>query len=293
MTNVKLYVFWIYIVILFKLYQVVTVELQSRGYTSVPHDNISTNATNLDLRNNNITMLQQNVFINYSSLVTLDISHNKINMIHASAFNGLLRLKTLILKGNLLQYFSIPTPGLSKLQELNLAQNQLQEFPDIKSSIKTIKKLNVLSNQIKNISLESVYGSSIPSITAEALTHLYLRGNNMADGTIDNRLWPTMPNLQRLEIQNMGLQIFPDLQALKDLRKLFVQKNALTSIGNMEKLEKNKKLNHINVNDNEFTSVIDFVRLVENYTSSSVNVFLRGTKLICDANVCWMKYMSA
>ena len=95
MINVKHYIFWIYIVILIKLYQAITLELLSRRYTSVPYHEIRVGVTYLNLGSNLITMLDRDAFKNCSSLVTLNISYNEISMIHDSAFNGLPGLKHL------------------------------------------------------------------------------------------------------------------------------------------------------------------------------------------------------
>ena len=209
---------------------------------------------------------------NQTKLTHLYLDINQITNVSNTFFENLPFIRYLNLNTNQLKYFSIPTPGLSELQELHLANNQLQEFPDIKSSIKTIRTLNVGHNKIGNISLESIYGSSLPNMTAEALIDLYLHTNNMVDSTIDDRLWPTMPKLQYLQIYNMHLKLFPDLQALKELRWLVADNNEFTCIGNMEKLEQNKKLTYISLYNNDLISVIDFAYLAVSYTSSSLSV---------------------
>ena len=229
---------------------------------------------------------------NQTKLTHLYLDINQITNVSNTFFENLPFIRYLNLNTNQLKYFSIPTPGLSELQELHLANNQLQEFPDIKSSIKTIRTLNVGHNKIGNISLESIYGSSLPNMTAEALIDLYLHTNNMVDSTIDDRLWPTMPKLQYLQIYNMHLKLFPDLQALKELRWLVAYNNEFTCIGNMEKLEQNKKLTYISLYNNDLISVIDFAYLAVSYTSSSLSVDLGRNKLICNVDLCWMKYMS-
>ena len=172
---------------------------------------------------------------NETKLSHLYLDNNQIVNVSDNYFENLPFLRYLNVNTSQLKYFSIPTPGLSELQELQLANNQLQEFPDIKFSIKTIRALNVGKNKIRNISMESVYRSSKPNITAEVLTHLYLYDNKMDGGKIDDRLWSTMSNVQQLQIQNMGLQIFPDLQALKKIRWLVAYNNDFTSIGNILK----------------------------------------------------------
>ena len=229
---------------------------------------------------------------NQTKLTHLYLDINQIANVSNTFFENLPFIRYLNLNTNQLKYFRIPTPGLSELQGLHLAKNQLQEFPDIKSSIKTIRRLNVGNNKIRNISMESVYGSSVPNMTAEALTNLYLHTNNMVNGTIDDRLWPTMPKLKYLQIYNMHLQLFPDLQALKELLWLDADNNDFTSIGNIEKLEQNKKLTYIFLYNNDLISVIDFAYLAVSYTSSSLSVYLGRNKLICNVDLCWMKYMS-
>ena len=79
----------------------------------------------------------------------------------------------------------------------------------------------------------------------------------MNDGTTDDRLQSTVPNLQELKIHHMGLQKFPNLQALRELSKLWVNGNDYKSLESMNNLYHNKKLWHIDINDNDLLSMVD------------------------------------
>ena len=192
-----------------------------------------------------------------------------------------------------MQHFKTPSQSYTTLQELYLTSNEFQVFPDIKSRINTIVKLGIGKNKFTNITLESVYGSKTPNITAESLTHLYLFGNEIPHGEIDDRLWSTMPNLRSLLIHNMGLRVLPNLKALIKLTTLWIGENNFTTIKNIENLKYNKKLNYINLNDNkkDLTFLMDFTLLTESYTSSKLDVHLKNNKLLCNSDICWIKFL--
>lgn len=56
--------------------------------------------TRLDLSNNQISILENNIFANLSELQTLILSYNKLQCIQPEAFRGLKKLRVLSLHGN-------------------------------------------------------------------------------------------------------------------------------------------------------------------------------------------------
>lgn len=85
-----------------------------------------TKIQNLDLSNNQITALEPNTFVNFTSLTTLNLSNNQINRIAVAWLNNLPLLSTLNLNNNKLSY--LPTGvffGLSLLTSLGLMSNTI------------------------------------------------------------------------------------------------------------------------------------------------------------------------
>ena len=67
--------------------------------TEVP-DYIPEEALNVDLKHNEITILEANVFSHLSLCAYLDLDYNLISEIELNAFNGLVSLKTFNLRNN-------------------------------------------------------------------------------------------------------------------------------------------------------------------------------------------------
>ncbi|XP_054154675.1 protein slit-like [Oppia nitens] len=65
-----------------------------------PHVNQLSQLTRLDLSNNQISLLEDNIFGNLSELQTLILSYNKLQCIQSGAFRGLKKLRVLSLHGN-------------------------------------------------------------------------------------------------------------------------------------------------------------------------------------------------
>ena len=80
----------------------------------------------LDLSNNDITALESNTFVDFTSLTTLNLSNNKINEIALGWFKNLPLLSTLNLSNNkLTQLRTGVFNGLSLLTSLDLMSNMI------------------------------------------------------------------------------------------------------------------------------------------------------------------------
>ena len=88
----------------------------------------------LDLRQNQITSIENEYFNNLPNLATLDLSENQITHIAANAFTGLLKLKNLDLSTN-------------KINSLNI-----QDFAAVdkaRRSLKDLTKLLLYNNPLR------------------------------------------------------------------------------------------------------------------------------------------------
>ena len=102
-----------------------------RGLTSVPR-NLSHDLRSLNVSNNNISMLLDKSFVNYTQLETLDASYNFIYVIENETFGNLLLLKELRLHRNNISV--LPISLLEKnvhLSFLILHHNKLKGIPRI------------------------------------------------------------------------------------------------------------------------------------------------------------------
>ncbi|TMS14416.1 hypothetical protein E3U43_022896 [Larimichthys crocea] len=114
---------------------------------------LSPNITWLSLRSNQIRVLSDSVFSEYSALERLFLQNNSLQLISKDAFSGLHSLKRLFLSENLISSLS---PGVFKdlhqLEWLDLEGNQIQTLNY--SILKSCSKLEVLllmDNQIRRV----------------------------------------------------------------------------------------------------------------------------------------------
>ena len=225
-----------------------------------------------------------------SGLETLDVSNNRIPDIPENYFANTPSLKILNLNDNKLRNFSLLS-NLSYIEEINLDNNVLSTFPDFRSSIIHVQKLYLSNTDIPQLTLESIYGTANPGLVASSLVELYINGNNRI-GTIPHAVWSTMPNLEILSMGNVTMTSFQDFTSLLSLGELYLQDNSLTSLGDTSGLIPNKQLSVLNLENNQFVSIENLLEIADDLTSTSLEVFLQGNNLICDASMCWMKYMS-
>ena len=273
-------------------------SLQQLLVAEMTFGNISTNyfddlteLTRLDLQKTGIEKVPQ-FNHNMTKLEILNLQYNRINFVPADYFAKLTKLTVLNLGHNQLQYSEIPSPGLIFLKNLYLNINELQEFPKINSSIVNLKRLYLQWNKIKEISMKTVYGVLTPHMIAESLIELQLHNNHLNGSKIDDNLWPTMPRLKKLRMDNMTLKLFPSLNSLKQLTELRAQKNSFESLGPISSVKESRNLNKIYLNLNNLSTIINFVQLAETVTSSTLKVYIGNNKMKCDADICWMKYMN-
>ena len=102
-----------------------------RGLTLVPR-NLSHDLRSLNVSNNNIFMLLDKSFVNYTQLETLDASYNSIYLIENETFDNLLLLKELMLYHNNISVlpFSLLKENVH-LSLLILHNNRLEGIPRI------------------------------------------------------------------------------------------------------------------------------------------------------------------
>ena len=247
----------------------------------------------LDLRYNSLTILNEGSLcaenLTMANLEDLDLRDNEISIVSENYFCLMPKLKILRLANNRLRQFTLST-DLEQIEEIKLSHDGLTEFPKLGSAIGNVKKLYLSHNDLQNITLDSMYGSNTPLITATSLILLNINGNNGINVADD--VWKTMSNSERLYIEYNNLESFPDLHAFTTLQQLYLKGNSLTNVGNLSILKQNMGLWKIHLQHNDFTTLDNLLEVADSLTSSALHVHLNGNNLECNSDMCWMKHMS-
>ena len=243
------------------------------------------------LKLNKMSLVQMpNLGNTMAGLETLDVSDNQIPDIPENYFSNTPALKILNLNDTKLRNFSLLS-NLTYIEEINLDNNVLSKFPDLGSSISHVQKLYLSNTDIPQLTLESIYGTGNPGLVESSLVELYINGNNRI-GTVHNAVWFTMPNLEILSMGNVSMSSFQDFTALSSLTEIYLRDNSLTSLGDTSGLILNKELSVLNLENNQFVSIENLLEIADDLTSTWLEVFLQGNNLLCDASMCWMKYIT-
>jgi Leucine-rich repeat (LRR) protein len=112
------------------------------------------NLTALNLSNNDLSAIDNNIFMSLASLETLDLSFNKIVEVELNAFSSMKSLKWLSLSRNNLtevpQYAELP----SDLRVLHLGGNGLQDLGDAVNAL-SLQELHVESNYLQKLDVNA------------------------------------------------------------------------------------------------------------------------------------------
>uniref|UniRef100_A0A1A7X0L9 Chromosome undetermined SCAF11492, whole genome shotgun sequence, Uncharacterized protein n=1 Tax=Iconisemion striatum TaxID=60296 RepID=A0A1A7X0L9_9TELE len=141
----------------------------------------------LSLRNNRLSKLSCEDFINTTNLSELNLKSNQINQVDRCVFESLTDLKRLDLSDNLLTTVTDAfSDVLQKLEVLNLRKNAIKCIKnDFFRGLKSLKRLNVESQLNENAETKAFYGlKNLEDLTASLpleyfgdVTHLQLMEN--------------------------------------------------------------------------------------------------------------------
>ncbi|KAJ8922809.1 hypothetical protein NQ315_007844 [Exocentrus adspersus] len=179
----------------------------------------------LDLSYNNVTLLQEHQFQNYTNLVQLNLSRNLINDLPRDVFNNNQSIRKLCLAHNSLKAipFQVFAP-MNELNELDLSYNSLVTFLD------HFFKFN------KNIEILLLNNNNITKITSNALADLTdlkrldLSFNSL--GILSKGLFDSLVHLQYLNLANNPLTNIASgsFRGLQNMRTLNLSGNRLTQL---------------------------------------------------------------
>ena len=225
--------------------------------------NISSRATQLNLADNDITVVPENAFIHLPNLVRLDLSNNEIIILQKHCFVGLVNLRELIMPENKLDLIRLPREtfaGLPSLQILAIAfQGKGGQYPV--TILEPLIELRTLSVTRQNVSLPEVYGR-LPKLTT-----LVLDGASMSC------------DLSTVTVNTFAVLRNSKVSTLM-LRHAFVKRIELGAFSNF------KNLRVLNLCCNEY---LDFKQVVMTLGKSENNsidtVILDNRKVECNSEV--------
>ncbi|XP_035682256.1 relaxin receptor 1-like isoform X1 [Branchiostoma floridae] len=212
------------------------VYCDGKGLHTVPTD-IPTNTTKLYVQDNNITVVMNESFINYTKLVSLNLQRNNIRVIQRSAFKGLRNLQKLYLNYNLLETLEpftfkdmktltwlylddnrITTLqhqtffGLQSLFWLDLRENRISHLRGeaFCEDMPSLRWMELDQNRIQRLCPEMFAGCA-------NLTILRLRNNSIT--SITRRALDTLTGLEDLDLSWNQVSVIPD-DAFKNMQML-------------------------------------------------------------------------
>ena len=159
------------------------------GWSDIPAMLNSSTVHTLDFSNNEISILRNAIFSNYSSLSTLILSYSEVKKIEINTFTG-----------------------LRMMREIDLSYNKLQSFdPKIFSSNPVLDKVSLRRNSKIYLS------SNLPFLISTSISSLDL--NSCSLTTINPTTFSRLPNLYSLDLSSNKLQTI-SLRTLETFRSL-------------------------------------------------------------------------
>ena len=107
-------------------------DMDLKGLTDVPTDDIPADVTHVNLDLNFITTIEANAFFHLKLCINLHLSYNEIHSIDPSAFNGTNSILGLYLNNNKLTVLGgAMLIGLETLRTLNFSRNQIADIEGV------------------------------------------------------------------------------------------------------------------------------------------------------------------
>ncbi|XP_061702435.1 chondroadherin-like protein [Syngnathoides biaculeatus] len=195
-------------------------------------------AVKLDLRNNNLQVLQRGGFVHTPYLTHLNLQRCNIIKVKEGAFRMLGRVVSLNLAYNKIDIlYQESFDGLSSLKELHLDHNRVEEIqPGAFLQLGSLNMLALTHNQL-------VY---IPNMAFQGLQHIkWLRLSHNSINNLAPEAFASLFTLTRLSLDHNELQFFPTqaMTRLKELTRLNMSHNPMIYLG--EESVSMAKLTHL------------------------------------------------
>ena len=292
------------------LEQLTNLILKNNYIVNIP-SNLPKHLMYLYMNENQVEVLNNNAFLNLTSLRRLHLGNNKILTLFKDAFAGLNNLEDLKLDGNRIN--TLPKrlfSPFSNLTTLSLQQNRLwmiQNSTMTFSSMTSLKYLNLSDNGCSYVPI-SLFSN------LKSLQELYLKGNNLGkyllndtEGklfsglstvkildlssnqihTFSSRLFSDMTNLQKLNLEDNWI---PGLESnifsqSKSLQSLDLSSNMI-SILNEESMKGLDSVKVINFMNNPFACTCD-LRWFRRWINETKTVLPNVQKYQCHSPLEW------
>ncbi|XP_077414269.1 chondroadherin-like protein [Vanacampus margaritifer] len=214
-----------------------TVACVGKNLTEVP-PTIDEITVKLDLRNNNLQVLQRGGFVHTPYLTHLNLKGSNIVKVKEGAFRMLGRVVSLNLAYNKIDIlYQESFDGLSSLKELHLDHNHVEEIqPGAFLQLGSLNMLALTHNQL-------VY---IPNMAFQGLQHIkWLRLSHNSINNLAPEAFASLFTLTRLSLDHNELQFFPTqaMTRLKEVTRLDMSHNRMIYLG--EESVSMAKLTHL------------------------------------------------
>lgn len=265
----------------------------------------------LYMAENNVGVLNNNIFSNLTLLKRLHLGNNKISTLFKGAFSGLINLQDLQLHENRIntlpkQLFA-PLANLTKLQlqqnRLTTIQNSSKTFSSLTSlkylnlsdngcsflpitmfsSLKSLQELQLKGNKLGKFLLNDTEGKLFSGLNTLKILDL---SNNQIH-TFSSRLFRDMINLELLNLEDNWIPGLNGniLSTAKHLRSLVLSNNRI-SVLNEDSLTGLESLKEINFNNNPFACTCD-LRWFRSWINNTKTVVRDKKKYHCHSPQDW------
>lgn len=214
----------------------------------------------LNLSNNKITKLENKVFVFLEFISKIDLSRNEISWIDVSAFEGLKSLMHLDLSFNKVtvihEEFFMICSNYSGFLSIDFANNQINEivkYNTTSEKLHSLIGLNLMNNNLKEVDLKFIelHELNLVNNLIEKLdvngSVLYLKNNNLRELSLSSALCRVEAESNKITVlksgeitsrleavllsgNNLGNEIFKELQNSTNLSVLDVSNNSITSL---------------------------------------------------------------
>lgn len=239
---------------------------------------------NLNLQDNDLSVVPMESLRPLRTLSLLDLSHNRINTVPAGAFETLNKLATLKLSDNNVTLEDGALRGLENcLKNLNLKGTRQKEIPEAVQGIKTLAFLDLSQNSIRE--LPGIHGINTFK-DLNALTALNLE-RNLIQTLDEDAFFGVRNTLSSLSLLNNLLPDFPTkaMNTLRELRVLDIGFNLLTELPT-DAFKGNPSITLLALDGNPLATVP--FQALAHLNKTLRGLSLGGRFLHCDCRLSWV-----
>ncbi|XP_054720737.1 protein artichoke-like [Uloborus diversus] len=211
----------------------------------------SSNLKTINLQNNSISSIAENTFNDLNHL-ELDLSSNNLSFLHGNIFSRAkgLKLEKIDLSRN--KFSDFPNEALKKqysfLEQVNISHNNIRQLPSNADVLVNVKELDVSYNplsadahhvlfsepkSVRNLFVEGVGISNLPTIEYPFLKQLNLKGNKLSEmkaNIFERATMLSNLDLSENHISDFNADLLPALSKLSYLQDVDISSNPIRVI---------------------------------------------------------------